>query len=218
MNIQQGTSSASPRRGGRLNSHMLVVVLSGTLVLSVTVNVLLAHRLRRLNVPKPAERILTIGSTLPPIRLKALDGHQEWLSYQNSTQPTVLYVFTPSCSWCARNMDNFKTLLDKERGHYRFIGLSLSGETLPEYVAKNDLKLPVYYGVSSETLKTYKFGTTPQTIVVSPEGRILQDWVGAYAGDQKTQVEAFFRVTLPGLLIEPESGTVTEARQHRLSK
>ena len=96
-------------------------------------------------------------------------------------------------------MDDFKTVLDKERGQYRFIGLSLSDEALQEYVAKNDLKLPVYSGLSPETLKTYKLGSTPQTIVISPEGKVLQNWAGAYVGDQKTQVEAFFRVSLPGI-------------------
>jgi len=96
-------------------------------------------------------------------------------------------------------MDSFKTLLDKERGQYRFIGLSLSEETLREYVVKNDLNLPVYSGLSPETLKAYKLGSTPQTIVISPEGKVLEDWAGAYVGNQKSQVEAFFHVSLPGI-------------------
>jgi len=102
-------------------------------------------------------------------------------------------------------MDNFKRLLDTEGGHYRFIGLSLSEEAVAEYVAKNGMKLPVYSGLSPETLKTYKLGSTPQTIVISPEGKVLQDWVGAYVGDQKSQVEAFFRVSLPGLRELPKA-------------
>jgi hypothetical protein len=35
--------------------------------------------------------------------------------------------------------------------------------------------------------------------VISPEGKVLQDWAGAYVGDQKSEVEAFFHVSLPGL-------------------
>jgi len=96
-------------------------------------------------------------------------------------------------------MDNLKTLLSKEAGEYRFIGVSLSEQSLAEYVAKNDLKLPVYSGLSPGTLMTYKLGSTPQTIVISSEGKVLQDWAGAYIGDQKSQVEAFFHVTLPGI-------------------
>lgn len=39
----------------------------------------------------------------------------------------------------------------------------------------------------------------PQTIVVSAEGRILQSWMGAYAGEQRKAIEAYFHVSLPGL-------------------
>jgi hypothetical protein len=73
-----------------------------------------------------------------------------------------------------------------------------------DYVAKNQLKIAVYSGLSADVRKTYTMGGTPQTIVVSPEGRVLQNWVGAYAGSQKSQVEAFFHTTLPGLIAAPE--------------
>jgi hypothetical protein len=122
-------------------------------------------------------------------------------------RPTVLYIFTPPCTWCARNVDNLKTLVDKEGGYYRFIGLALSEQALPEYVAKNDLKLPVYSGLSPETLKAYRLGGTPQTIVISPEGKVLEDWSGAYVGDQKSQIEAFFHVSLPGLREMPKTAS-----------
>jgi len=135
---------------------------------------------------------------------RLLGGQQELISYQRTTEPTVLYVFTPPCVWCARNIDSFKTLTNKESVQYRFIGISLSEQGLAEYVAKNDLKLPVYSGLSPETVKTYKLGSTPQTIVISPEGKVLEDWAGAYVGDQKSQVEAFFHVSLPGIRELPE--------------
>ena len=172
------------------------------LAVSVTLNVLLAHRVRSLTYARSAsiaEYELKIGTTVPPIAVKRLGGQQEFISYQGVEQSTVLYVFTPPCSWCARNMDNFKTLLGKEAGEYRFIALSLSEDTLAEYVAKNDLKLPVYSGLSSETKVAYKLSGTPRTIVISPEGKVLQDWPGAYVGNQKSRIEAFFHVTLPGI-------------------
>jgi peroxiredoxin len=169
---------------------------------SVTLNVLLARKVRSLNGALPArvaDRLLKVGTTVPPITAKRLGGQQDVIFYQGTAQTTVLYIFTPPCSWCARNMDNLKTLISKESGRYRFIGLSLSENGLAEYIAKNDLKLPVYSGLSSEGRAAYKLGGTPQTIVVSPEGRVVQNWMGAYVGDQKSQIEAFFDVTLPGI-------------------
>jgi peroxiredoxin len=146
-----------------------------------------------------ASRLVKVGTILPPIMAKRLDGQQDVISYQGTSQPTVLYVFTPPCLWCARNMESFKALLEREKAQYRFIGISLSEQGLAENVAKNDLKLPVYSSVSPETLKTYKLGSTPQTIVISRTGKVLQNWAGAYVGEQKSQVEGFFHVSLPGL-------------------
>jgi hypothetical protein len=97
-----------------------------------------------------------------------------------------------------RNLNKVKALADRANSQFRFIGLSLSGEGLLQYVAKNDLKLPVY-SVSTEVPLTYVFTGTPQTIVISRNGRVLQNWIGAYVGDQKVQVETFFHVILPSV-------------------
>lgn len=189
-------------------SARVTVYMAVALAVSVALNVLLAHRVRSVSHERSAriaEKQLKIGTTVAPIQAKRLGGQQEVVSYQDTNQPTVLYVFTPPCSWCARNMDNFKALLDKERSGYRFIGVSLTDQDLAEYVTKNELKLAIYSGLSLETLKAYKLGSTPQTIVVSPEGKVLQDWAGAYVGEQQKQVEAFFHVNLPGLKELPEA-------------
>src|SRR6266446_608852 len=185
-----------------LGVSRFVAVVCVLAVASLSLNVLLAGRLRSLSQTVSArmtEHRLKAGASVPPINANRFGGPHELISYQNTNQATVLYVFTPPCSWCGRNLDNFKTLVEKEGRGYHFVGLSLSDQGLAEYVMKNNLKLPVYSGLSSETLKTYKLGSTPQTIVISPEGKVLQDWVGAYVGDQKSQVEAFFHVSLPGL-------------------
>jgi hypothetical protein len=197
-----GEASASQLEIPKRSLRTALAAVAVALAVSVTLNVLLARRVRSLTYARSAsmaEYQLQVGSAVPPIAVKRLGGQKEVISYQGVNQTTILYVFTPPCSWCARNMDNFKTLLGKESGEYRFIALSLSDDTLAEYVAKNDLKLPVYSGLSMDTKAAYKLSGTPQTIVISPEGRVLQNWMGAYVGDQKSQVEAFFHVTLPGL-------------------
>src|SRR6266480_5398132 len=179
LSIADAGNDGASRRSRLSYAHAGGLVL---LVASVALNVVLARKLESYSKAQSivaSSRLLKIGANVPPITAKRLDGQREVISYQGANEPTVLYIFTPPCSWCARNMDNFKTLVGNESGQYRFIGLSLSEETLPEYVAKNELKLPVYSGLSPETLKTYKLGSTPQTIVISPEGKVLQDWAGA---------------------------------------
>lgn len=202
MNTFEETVRIAPGAVQRAPRASLAVI-TVALVMSVTLNVLLARRVQSLtnaHSGRIAGRLLKIGTAVPPITVVRFDGQQEVISYQSATnQSTVLYVFTPPCTWCARNMDNLKALVEKESGQYRLIGLSLSDTGLGEYVAKNQLNLPVYSGLSAETLKVYKLGGTPQTIVVSPDGRVVQNWAGAYVGDQKSQIEAFFHVKLPGL-------------------
>ncbi len=183
------------------------------LVVSVTINVLLAHKVRSLDnaqSARVADRLLQVGTTVPPITAKRLNGDSELISYQGMKQATVLYIFTPTCIWCARNLSNLKTLLDEEGGRYRFIGLSLANDGVAPYVANSDLNVPVYTNLSPETLSAYKLGSTPQTIVISQNGIVLQNWAGAYVGSQKSQVETFFHITLPGLTptAEPSNATV----------
>jgi|SRR5882724_568943 len=180
----------------------ILVVGVVLLVGSVALNLVLAHKVHSLmliQALKGSPRTLSIGTIVPPFPVKDLNGENETISYQAGDKPTVLYIFTPPCTWCERNMDNLRTLVDKAGSNYRFLGLSLSEEGLAQYVAKNNLELPIYSGLSPETREVYKLAGTPQTIVVSPEGRVLQDWMGAYEGSKKSQVEAFFHVTLPGI-------------------
>jgi peroxiredoxin len=179
------------------------------LVASVLINVTLAHKLRHFNdlVGPLPDHLLKSGTLAPSFEAVDLRGQAQLITYdKQGSRSTVLYVFTPPCPWCARNMDNIEALADKAGTQYRFVALSLSAEGLADYVSTNEFKLAVYSGLSPETVKTYKLGSTPQTIVISPEGKVLQNWIGAYTGDQKSQVEAFFHVTLPGLKDLPKAG------------
>jgi peroxiredoxin len=170
---------------------------------SLITNLLLAYRvktlgdsMRELNAPPPG---LEVGTTVSPIKAHTLGGQTEVISYAEEERPVVLYVFTPQCSWCARNLANFKALLAHERGTYRFVGLSLTDKDLQDYAAKNQLDCPIYFNPAEETMREYKLGGTPQTIVISREGKVLKNWVGAYTGQQQTEVEQFFQLSLPGM-------------------
>ena len=197
-----GQVSASMLKDGKPTARAGLALIVAALVASITLNVLLAHKVRSITNARSArisDYLLKVGANVPPITANRLGAQQETITYLSAGQPTVLYIFTPPCTWCARNMDNFKTLVDAKSRSYRFIGLSLSEEGLARYVEKNDLKLPIYSGLSAEARQAYKLSGTPQTIVISPEGTVLQNWAGAYVGEQQSQVEGFFHVKLPGL-------------------
>ena len=187
-----------PRRVVFVRREYLVLVL---LVVSVSLNVALAHKLRQVGPTRglAAEPPLQPGTAVPPFGAVDLKGQAQLVVYGEVSRPTVLYIFTPSCSWCARNLDNFRELTSRRGTQYRFIGVSLSKDGLQEYVSSQGLNIPVVHGLSDETVKKYKLGGTPQTIVVSPDGQLMKDWVGAFVGPQKSEIESFFHVSLPGI-------------------
>lgn len=194
--------STQPSAARQAGSRFHVVALTLMLVASVALNVMLALRVRELTGMQNALRAgreLEVGTAVPPITARRVDGGSETITYADSARPTVLYVFTPQCIWCARNLDNLKTLVEQKGKDYRFIGISLSREGLEKYVADHQLTFPIYTDIPKEAGEAYKMGGTPQTVVISPQGKVLQNWPGAYAGDQKSQVEKYFDITLPGI-------------------
>ena len=53
--------------------------------------------------------------------------------------------------------------------------------------------------MTAKTLQSLGLGSTPQTIVVSPEGKVLKVWTGAYDDKLKSEIEDYFGTQLPGL-------------------
>lgn len=184
-------------------------LMMAVLLVSVGLNVALAYKLRQfgyfeqVKADARADRLLKPGTQLPQFQATDLNGQRQNVAVnREGDRPTVLYVFTPPCHWCARNMDNLKELVARKGDEFRFIGISLGKDGLSDYVVKNDLTMPIYTDLSDQTKKAFKMGATPQTIVVSPEGKVIQSWTGAYTGDQQKQVEEYFGITLPGLKAE----------------
>lgn len=183
------------------------------LVCSVVLNVTLTLKTRRLEsviISLKGEGRLAVGESLPAIEAKDLDGRPATVTYTGEDAPTVLYVFRPECGWCERNSENVNALVEQTRGKYRFVGLSLSSNGLKEYAARHDMKFPVYTDLPFSVTSAYKLSGTPQTIVVSTDGRVVRNWTGAFADDFKGEVESFFSARLPGLTeAKPEQQAVS---------
>ena len=136
---------------------------------------------------------------MPSFIAKDVNGSPGVIDYRSQDKPTVLYIFAPDCDACQRNLSNIKALSEAARANYRFVGLSLTTDKLADYIRQNNFSFPVYTELPFFTTTTYKLGGTPQTIIVSTEGRVLKDWMGSYEGFLEQEVEAFFQVQLPGV-------------------
>jgi peroxiredoxin len=174
--------------------------------LSLIANVVLGLALLRLAGrpwPSPAMRserasVPAVGDQLPSLEARGKDTHREVLTFEPRGRPTLLYVFAPTCRWCARNLDNAKVVFAAAANTYRIVALSLAPEA---GTAASDFPANVQILVepSPAAYEPYHLGSTPATLVISPEGRVLQAWVGAYTGDIGKEVESHFGVALPGL-------------------
>ncbi|MGH9478705.1 MAG: TlpA family protein disulfide reductase [Terriglobales bacterium] len=145
---------------------------------------------------------LVAGERVGAVRGEDLAGRPTSLLFGADLRPTVLYVFTPTCIWCRRNMANLKALIAADQSRFRFVGISLAQDNLlPGYLAANSLKFTALIrDLPAAELGQLRLGVTPQTIVVSPAGVVLQDWRGAYTGPVEQGAGRYFGIRFPGLL------------------
>jgi len=183
-------------------SHVWSLLTIVLLVASVSLNVIQATRiggLRSVIRTLRGEAQLAVGTSVPPMAVHDLRGQPTEVRFDGVDTPTVVYVFSPTCGWCARNLNNIKTLADQAGGRYRFVGVSLVEKDLQTYVERSGLTFPVFMKPDASSLKAFKLGGTPETVVVAPDGRVLKVWPGAFSEASHADVERFFKVVLPGL-------------------
>jgi hypothetical protein len=171
------------------------------LLVSLSLNLYLGVKLK--SVPRvsaePSTPKLNPGMTVQAITATNGLGKEERITYSDSPAPTVFYVFSPSCGWCERNTKNINAITSLRKNSFRFIGLALSDQGLAGYTDSHHLDFPIYKNVSPESIEMLGLASTPQTIVIGSDGKVLKNWVGAFTARVQPEIEQFFDVRLPGL-------------------
>jgi hypothetical protein len=183
------------------------------LAISLGLNVYLGVQVKRLagnQTPAPPV-VLPEGTEMEAITVSDLNNKNEVLTFKDSKLPTLLYIFSPSCVWCDRNLNNIKTLAESRGTEYRFIGISLSEIKLKEYLDTHHFSMPVYKNLLSQTRSKLGLGGTPQTLVISSEGKIIKNWVGAYSENLQQEIENFFGMKIPGLPNQDEARNLSQS-------
>jgi hypothetical protein len=170
-----------------------------SLVASLALNMwFIVHERQRtpeaLMVPK-------VGSRLPPLKVLSLNGTAAVLSYGGANRPRLVYLFSPTCGWCDKNWDNMHRLAAGVRSSHDVVLISIKTDGLDKYIAAHNLAQigDIYREPSIDSRLAYGFGTTPQTLVISAEGTVVDHWRGAYGERLKVAIEKQFGVTLPGI-------------------
>src|SRR5262245_43595713 len=92
------------------------------LAMSVTFNIALASWASlHLQQPHdaPARKQLTVGAIAPTVHGRDLGGQPVAIRF--TQKPTVLYVLSPDCGWCARNTGNMAALWRARSSEYHFV-------------------------------------------------------------------------------------------------
>jgi hypothetical protein len=192
MKLDAETSVKAPR--WKADSFVLVL-----LAFSLALNAYLGVKIKNLSAANDTVNpTAAIGSFLETLDAHTTEGEPQTIRL-TAGKAAVIYIFSPECRWCERNLPNITYLAAKRNEEYDFIGLSLSRRSLDVYLKTHKLPFVVYAQPSAPAQKLMQIAGTPQTVVVSSNGRILHNWVGAYRDSIQHEVEAEFKVLLPGL-------------------
>ncbi len=192
--------------------HRFTIAICLVLGLSSATNVLLGKevfQLRKIIADDRAIGTLQVGSRVPPIVGRTIDGKEAVLKYNDTNVPTVLYVFSPQCTSCRKNLNNLHALLLSTSARYRIIGISLSSKDLNQYLTAENLNFPVYTDVKEAENRYYHFGSTPETIRISPDGQVLDVWIGVYRDHVRSDIERNLGIKLPGCCADSENADKT---------
>jgi len=132
------------------------------------------QEVRLLEVPR--------GTRVPPVVGTSVTGDALSFSYP-ADQPTLIFSLSPRCFACEANWLRWKGFLEsRERtgGAARIIFVDVSGTLDQGYVVAHGLSAyPVVARPDARTRVRYSLSVTPQLILVSPKGIVLQVWSGA---------------------------------------
>jgi hypothetical protein len=170
------------------------------LLLSLTLNVHFGWKLKHLGVNEPTD--ITVGTRIPTLWATDIRGSTVKLDWGTGSRSTLFYLFSPDCHWCARNLENIKSLSAFLATKYRVIWISPDASGVAKYVADYHVSVPVYMNPVLKSGSKFSLSGTPKTLIISPDGMVAEVWRGAYTDLIQVEIEKKMRIRLPGLLAD----------------
>lgn len=156
--------------------------------------------------PPPSALEAIEGVAFPEVDAIGLDGRKEAPIMLHD--PTILYVFSPRCSFCERDYENLKAIANSTRGRFEIVGIVMHNERAPadytkaisDYLARKPFpgRVLLLDPDGLEPGMRQRFLFTPQTLVIEG-GVVRKAWGTALTDRAKRDAEAFFGFQLPGL-------------------
>jgi hypothetical protein len=184
-----------------IKAGMFQGVLGVLLALSISLNVRQGLRLvdlrDQVEQSGSSNQILRVGEKVGDIHASLPSGARTVIPVAAGKTPSVIYFFSPTCVWCKRNAEALNRLAERVRGKYQILGLALSDSGVEDFAKATQMTIPRYVDPDTKTLNDYKFGPTPETIVVAPGGKVLAVWSGAFSAVTMAKINGFFGTDFP---------------------
>jgi len=133
-----------------------------------------------LSVELRRQMTVPLGIVMPPLEGEDSSGKSLKVPAENPGHPTVLFVFSPSCHFCAKNWPNWTSILASEmKGGWRPVFVNAGTLLTPDFRKAHGIDHYITLDkTTSETQLAYRLSETPETIILNSEGRAVQTWAG----------------------------------------
>ena len=118
---------------------------------------------------------MPVGIHLPAFKGVDRNGKPVVIDPKNAGTATVLFVFSPTCSICARNWRNWNSVLESQgKLGWRPIFVNVGNHTTVDFQNSHGLEhYMIVEEVAKDTALSYRLFHTPETIVLSRSGEVM---------------------------------------------
>jgi hypothetical protein len=156
-------------------------------------NIWLLHQNNRMHAAMARHYGLQVprsGVYVPPIHGTGLDGQATTVTFGQDPRRSLLFVFSPTCHYCDLNWMLWKKIAgDARAGSVRLVYINLASSLSVDYAARHEIggRL-VLARLDPATERALGLHLTPQTILLSSEGKVEAVWSGLLDRDKVTAI------------------------------
>lgn len=182
-----------------LKTYRLLGTLFGVLAVGLlAVNVLLLQRVRFLEKVRMADLGPSVGELLPALHGADQTGRPITIDYGRDQRETLILIFSTKCAICAINWPRWQrltSLIDPRR--YRLVYANMAAGLNADYLTAHGLGgATVLAKVDPRSSDEYKLNATPTTMLVGPDAKIENVWIGGLQDTDVATINKAFGISL----------------------
>lgn len=145
--------------------------------------------------PNSSLEEIKTGITIPEIRVRGMKGGELTLASRTDPQGSLIVIYSPTCHVCHQTMPKWIELYNQffKPRNIPVVAVSVLNEALTTE-SINELNIPfdVVSMPNIDALIGYKISHVPVTLIVAPDGKVKQMWVGVLDNKALTTIVTTF--------------------------